>query len=327
MDEFEDEVFDEEPATDINGVSPSSLSHLIGQRGVIEQVKVAIDAAQMDGKRMDSALLVGPPGVGKSALARVIAAEMATEFHEVLGQSIKTPADLNALLLAAKEKDIIHIDEAHELDKRFQTAIYLAMDQQKLIVNGGQKPQTIPIADFTLLLSTTDEYHLLQPLRDRMKLVLRFDFYSHEDLVVMLDQRIRGLRWEVDPLVVLGIVGRARGTPRIALRILQACRRVARAEGETTIRVPHLLRACELEQIDEWGLGPHDQKYMEIVSNGGNRLNVVASMLGLPTRTVSQVIEPFLIRVGFVVKDDQGRRQLTALGQEYMSDSCESDVQ
>src|SRR5579863_4375894 len=99
MDEFEDEVFDEEPATDINGVSPSSLSHLIGQRGVIEQVKVAIDAAQMDGKKMDSALLVGPPGLGKSALARVVGAEMASDFHEVLGQSIKTPADLNALLL------------------------------------------------------------------------------------------------------------------------------------------------------------------------------------------------------------------------------------
>jgi holliday junction DNA helicase RuvB len=327
MDEFEDEVFDEEPPTDVGGVSPTSLSHLVGQRGVIEQVKVAIDAAQMDGKRMDSALLVGPPGVGKSALAKVIAQEMATEFHEVLGQSVKTPADLNALLLAAKEKDVVHIDEAHELDKRYQTALYLACDQRKLVVNGGQKPQTIPIADFTLLLSTTDEYHLLQPLRDRMKLVLRFDFYSHEDLVVLLDHRIKGLRWDVDSLVVLSIVGRSRGTPRLALRLLQSCRRVARAEGETTIRVPHLLRACELEQIDEWGLGLHDQKYMRIVSEGGNRLNVIASMLGLPARTVSQVIEPFLIRLGFVVKDDQGRRQLTALGREYMSDSCGNDVQ
>src|SRR5580704_800389 len=134
MDEFDDESFDDnlcdEPATDVGGVRPSSLSHLIGQRSVIEQVKVALDAAQMDANKMDSALLVGPPGVGKSALAGVIAQEMASELHEVLGQSIKTPADLNALLLAAKEKDIVHIDEAHELDKRFQTALYLATDQQ-----------------------------------------------------------------------------------------------------------------------------------------------------------------------------------------------------
>ncbi len=108
-------------ATEINDVAPSSLSHLIGQRGVIDQVRVAIDAAQMDNKKFDHALLVGPPGMGKSALAAVIAQEMATDFHEVLGQSIKNNADLNVLLLAAKDKDIVHIDECHELAKEFQT--------------------------------------------------------------------------------------------------------------------------------------------------------------------------------------------------------------
>jgi holliday junction DNA helicase RuvB len=186
MDDFVDNPFDEnlcdEPATDVGGVKPTSLSHLIGQRSVVEQVKVALDAAQMDANKMDSALLVGPPGLGKSALAHVVASEMASELHEVLGQSIKTPADLNALLLDAKDRNILHIDEAHELDRRFQTALYLACDQQKLVVAGGKKPQTIPIVNFTLLLSTIDEYHLLAPLRERMKLVLRFDFYNNEEL-------------------------------------------------------------------------------------------------------------------------------------------------
>jgi holliday junction DNA helicase RuvB len=331
MDEFDDNPFDDnlcdEPSTDVGGVKPTSLSHLIGQRTVIEQVKVALDAAQMDANKMDSALLVGPPGLGKSALAQVIAQEMATDFHEVLGQSVKTPADLNALLLAAKDKDVIHIDEAHELRREYQTALYLAMDQQKLIVNGGKRPQTIPIADFTLLLSTTDEHCLLQPLRDRMKLLLRFDFYSREELRTLIEQRARALKWELDDCTVLSIANRARGTPRIALRLLQACRRVCRAEGETGINAKHLLRACELEQIDIEGLGPTEQKYMKILGDGGSRLNVIASTLGLPARTVSQVVEPFLIRIGFVVKDDAGRRQLTAKGREHLSNWYGDDNQ
>jgi len=317
----------QKPATDINEVAPSSLSHLIGQKGVIEQVKIAIDAAQMDGKKMDSAMLVGPPGVGKSALAKVIAQEMATDFHEVLGQSIQWPDDLNALLLAAKDKDVVHIDEAHELHRQFQTALYLAMDQQKLILNNGKKPQTIPIADFTLLLSTTDEYCLLQPLRDRMKLVLRFDFYSDEDLMTVLLHRTKALRWNVEYCSLVSIAKRSRGVPRLALRLLQACRRVCRAEGESAITEEHLERACELEQIDEVGLGPYEAKYLKILGDAGSRLNVLASMLGLPARTVSQVVEPFLLRSGLIVKDDQGRRQLTAAGRMHLSNLRRSDVE
>ena len=126
---------------EVNDVAPSSLSHLVGQKSVIEQVRVAIDAAFADNKRFDSAMLVGPPGVGKTALASVVAQEMATEFHDVLGQSIKGISDLNALLLAANDKDVLHIDEAHELDKRLQTALYLAIDRKKVLVRGGGKGQ------------------------------------------------------------------------------------------------------------------------------------------------------------------------------------------
>jgi Holliday junction DNA helicase RuvB len=312
----------DDSCTDMNDVAPSSLAHLIGQRGVVAQVAVALEAAWADGKAFDSSLLVGPPGVGKSALAQVIAQEMAAVFHEVLGQAITSPVDLTALLLAAQDRDVIHIDEAQELAKPYQVALYLALDRHQLFLAGsraGRAPQSIPLANFTLLLSTTDEYRLLQPLRDRMKLILRFDFYSCEELTTLLRQRSQALRWQVEESVFLLIARRSRGTPRLALRLLQSCRRVCRAEGSATITLQHLHRACRLEQIDVLGLGPADQQYLGIVMERATRLNVIASRLGLPARTVSQVIEPFLLRAGLVFKDDQGRRHLTTLGREHLA--------
>jgi Holliday junction DNA helicase RuvB len=303
---------------EINDVAPTSLSHIVGQRSVVEQVKVAVEAAFADGKKFDHALLVGGPGLGKTQLASVIAQEMAVEFSEALGQSIKHPSDLNALLLAAKDKSVLHLDEAHELKKEFQTSLYRAIEGRKLFIQGRSSVQTIPLADFTLLLSTTDEYSLLQPLRDRMKLVLRFQFYTNDELTVLLCQRSRALDWSVDESVFVGVAQRSRGTPRLALRLLQSARRVCRAEGERAITLAHLERACGLEGIDSLGLGPVEQAYLRILAEGDSRLNVIASRLGLPPRTVSQVTEPFLIRSALIVKDENGRRQLTALGRTHL---------
>ena len=156
------------PASEINEVAPTSLSHLVGQRGVVDQVAVALEAAFADGKKMDHCLLVGGPGLGKSQAAKIISSEMATDLHEILAQSITCSADLNALLLSAKDKDVVHLDKAHELDREFQTCLYLAMDQRKITLQARSQagPQSIPFADFTLLFSTTDEFCLLQPLRD-----------------------------------------------------------------------------------------------------------------------------------------------------------------
>jgi Holliday junction DNA helicase RuvB len=309
--------------TDINAVSPTSLSHLIGQRKVVEQVKVALDAAQQDGRKFDHSLLVGPPGLGKSAIATVIASEMATNFHEVLGQSLNSPAELHALLLNAKPRDIIFIDEAHEMKKPFQTALYLALDKQKVFIKTGSGvAEGIPIADFTLLLATTDEFCLLQPLRDRMKLVLRYEFYSDDELAKVVRHRSQALGWNVDGDVLPQIACRSRGTPRLALRLLQSCHRVARSLGEDAITAAHLDRACQLEEIDDLGLGPNEQTYLRLLAAGPTRLNVLASTLALPTRTVSQVVEQFLIRSGLIVKDRNGLRELTAKGREHVSNAC-----
>jgi Holliday junction DNA helicase RuvB len=312
---------------EVTDIKPTSLSHLIGQRQVIDQVTVALDAAQQDNKRFDHALLVGPPGLGKSALAAVIAEEMATGFHEVLGQSLNSLAELNALLLSAQEKDIVFIDECHEIKKENQTALYLALDKESIFVKDGSgSPHRIPIRKFSLLLATTDEFCILQPLRDRMKLLLRYEFYSSGELVQILHHRSKALGWNVDEALFPEIAQRSRGTPRLALRLLQACHRVCRSLGEVKITTGHLQRACRLEQIDTVGLGPNEQQYLGMLAEGSQRLNVLASRLALPTRTVSQVIEAFLIRVGLVSKDHQGIRHLTARGHEHLSKSRPTDV-
>jgi Holliday junction DNA helicase RuvB len=309
---------------EINDVAPSRLADLVGQRSVLAQVRVALDAARQDGCKFPSSLLTGGAGLGKSQLARVISSEMGTDFIEVLGQSIREPADMNALLLSATTHSIIHVDESHELDKEFQVALYLAIDQKKVLLNTrtGRGPQAIPLADFSLLLSTTDEYALLQPLRDRMRLVLRFAYYSEAELVDVLRHRSRSLGWPVEAAVLPEIARRSRGTPRLALRLLQACRRVCRAEGKETITLVHLGDACTLEEIDILGLGPVDQQYLGVLAAGASRLNVIASRLGLHSRTVAEVVEPYLLRVGLICKDDQGRRQLTAEGREHLSRTC-----
>jgi holliday junction DNA helicase RuvB len=315
-------------ANEINDVSPSSLKHIIGQASVVAQVAVAIEAAFVDAKKMDDCLLVGGPGLGKTQVAKVIAAELGSDCHEVLGQAIQSSADLNAVLLAAKDKDVVFFDECHELRKEQQTALYLAIDQRRILLQGGRSgrtPTSIPLANFTLLLASTDEFSLLAPLRDRMKLVLRFQFYSVEELTILVKQRSHALRWQVDEEVLPAIASRSRGVPRLGLRLLQSCRRVCRSEGTSTITQEHLERACLLEGIDALGLGPVEQQYLMILAERDTRLNVIASRLGLPPRTVASVTEPFLIRAGLMVKDDKGRRQLTELGREHLSNCRPSD--
>ena len=313
------------PHNEINDVQPSSLRHIVGQKGVVDVLTTAIDACQMDARRFEHSLMVGPPGLGKTIIAQILAAELAADYFEVLGQSIKHPSDLNSVLLAATPGSVVFIDEAHELKSEFQTALYLALDKRRIILSGGNKssgsPRSLPLADFALLLASTDEHCLLQPLRDRMRLLLRFTYYSVEELTTVLLQRVRALGWEIYEDLLPQIAQRARGTPRLALRILQACRRVCRAEGEHTITSAHLERACALDQLDELGLGPTEQQYLLALAEGNSRLNVLASILGLPSRTVSTVIEPFLIRAGLIVKDDAGRRQLSGKGREHVSNS------
>ena len=172
----------EQKANDIHDVKPSSLSHLIGNDHVRQQVQVALDCCFEDQVRFPDTLLCGPPGLGKSTWASVISKELCVELHETLGQAISGPSEMNVLLLSAKDNELIHIDEVHELPTEQQTTLFLALDQRKLIVQSGNGQTTIPLAKFSFLLSTTDPHRILQPLRDRMRLILDMEYLTEQEL-------------------------------------------------------------------------------------------------------------------------------------------------
>lgn len=314
---------------EVNEVKPSTLDGLVGQRSVVEQVRVALDAARADARPFDHAVLVGPAGCGKTTVAHCVSREMGATLHEVLGQTLETPADLNYLLLGARDRDVVFVDEAALTPSDQQHALLLALDQRKIVLGGGRtgrSPQSIPLARFSLLLATTHEHSLIGPLVDRMKLVLRFQHYHEAELVTLLRQRCTALGWPVDEAVLPQVARRSRGVPRLALRLAQAAWRVARSEGEARITAEFLQRACDLEGIDAIGLDVTQQAYLRVVAEGTSRLNMIASRLGLPTRTVSEVVEPYLVRAGFVEKDESSKRLLTQRGREHLLAQSRSEA-
>lgn len=314
---------------EINDIAPSALSHVAceSNRGVVEQCRIAIDAAFEDQRRLDDILLTGPPGVGKSSLSFVLAQEMAVPFHEVLGQNLRTPADLNNLLLSCESKAICLIDEIHEAPQVIQTALLMCLDKRQIMVRGGSSIQALPVADFTLIAATTEPYQIVEPLRQRAKLHLELSFLSQSDLVTVVERRCRALSWDIEPAVLPEIARRARGVPRLALRLTASARRVARADARSLITIADLHRACGLEQLDALGLGPLEQKYLRLLMEGPRRVNLLASSLGVPAKTLTSVTEPFLIRAGLVDKDDASRRVLTPEGRRHLLETGTEIIQ
>ena len=313
---------DERPMNEVNAIQPSSLKHLesISQRAMLDLVRVTLDVCFQDGSKFPHTAMFGGPGLGKSCLAQTIASELAVPYKEVTGLSLRSPSDLNSLLLSATDKSIVFIDESDTMSVATMTAVMVALTSGRIsLSSGGGGVRSLPLADFTLLLATTEEYGLLQPLRDRMRLTLRFQYYCEEDIESVVSVRARSLGWSIKDECVADIARRSRGTPRIAFNILQAARYVSRSDASDTILPVHLAKACELTGVDPLGLNvATDLAYLNLLLDGDRQLNVLASCLGLPPRTISTVIEPFLLRSGLIEKGKQSRRALTSKGREHV---------
>lgn len=308
------------PANEVNASEPSSLRHMDSdsQRGMLDLVRMSIDVCQQDGSKFPHCAMYGPPGVGKTAIAKVIGSELCLPMVEVTGVAIRQVGDLNALLLATTDRGILFVDEAHTLRSDIQVALMLAMSSGKLSLSSGGRVRSLELGEFSVMLATTDEYLLLQPLRDRCRLTLRFNYYSEMDLVRLLGVKVRSIGWSIADDCLKDIATRSRGTPRIAFNILQGARYAARSEGSQKILPVHLARATELMGIDTLGLHiSTDLAYMRLLVNGDKPLNVLASSVGLPARTVSATIESFLIRSGLIEKTRHGRT-LTPKGREHL---------
>jgi Holliday junction DNA helicase RuvB len=308
----------DEPA-DLRDVQPTSFRHIIGQKHVTQALEIAVSASFAERKRLDELLLCGPPGVGKSAYVTVLANELGgVPFTELLAQSITNTAELNQALLSASD-GLLFLDEIHLLRPTHQHALLQVLDKRRIFLSGGRSVQSIPVAPFTLVGATTDPDGLIEPLLSRFRIVLHLDYYSHEELAEIVRQRCRALGWEVEPELLGEIAQRAKDTPRTAIRLLQSTRRVQVAEGANVLTVAHLLRACEIERISDLGLDNIQQKYLGLLAGGPQRLNVLASMLGVSTKVLTKTVEPFLLRSGVVVKTDAGLRSLTQIGQDHLS--------
>ncbi|MGE5611614.1 MAG: Holliday junction DNA helicase RuvB C-terminal domain-containing protein [Bacillota bacterium] len=314
----------ENRAYEVNAAAPGIIERVIGQGQVMASLRVALEACWNDGTRFPHALFVGPPGVGKSLCAQVIAKEMGSTLRETLAQTLTSTADLNALLLEAGERDVVFLDECDELAPSLQVLLYRTIAEGKLFVprNGaGRTPPPLPLANFTLLLACNNEFRLARPLTERLKLVCRFDYYSEDEIAQILRERAHMLGWAVEPPVFAAVAQLARGVPRLALRLLESANRTARSENDTTVTLEHFRRTCQLEGLDSGGLDRTEQKYLSILSESNGmpvRLGVIADRLGLPPRTISAVIEPYLVRQGLIHRRDAGR-ELSEKGREYLA--------
>lgn len=308
---------------------PTSINHVVASGDnvkVLESIKIALEASFASQRPMPHVLLEGGPGTGKSLFSSLICRELAVEPVTVLGQTLRTAGDMNGVLVGLTEQQpVLVIDEIHTLSVESQTSLLRAMENNEVFIEprgGCGKPVTIKLARLTVIGCTTNGDQVLEPLRDRFRLLLRLSAYSVADLEALLRQRVRQLGWEFDDTLFPMIAVRSRGIPRLSLRLAESIWRTATADGCSVIRVDHAEKTFDLEGIDEEGLNRLDREYLSVLADAGGpvRLNVLATRLGVAAQVLAKTVEPQLLRIGLLFKDDNGRR-LTALGIDHMRHS------
>ena len=315
--------------TDINQVNITSLSHIQGQPQVQELLRVSIDAyfqnrANSEKSTFGPVLLLGPSGTGKTITAKAIHCELANlTLSESNGEMLNQTAELTSILLTADDNTTIFIDECQSLGNKAQHILLTAISEKKLYAaksRSSRLKRQIPLANFVLILASTHEFQLQDALRNRMRLYCRFDYYSIDDLTNIVKQRADVLGWQYESLEVLHeLAKRAKHTPRLALnRNLQMAWNVASSHDRNVITQEDVLETCRLLQIDSLGLDSVERAYLAELSNvDSRRLNVIASKIGLPRQTLSNVIEPYLLRTGLIEKVGS-ERALTEKGRTHL---------
>ena len=291
--------------------APRTMRNFVGQHGMKRQVRIALRACKNDGCRFPHTLILGSPGLGKTALSTLIANELGADCKQALGNNFTKICHIQEFLIDANDGDILFIDEIHELKKDLTTTLYRAMENRMVFVkyDGDPTPCPVKLADFTLIGATTDSYRLPKPLRDRFKITLHFEFYSPGEITKIMRERAARERWIFDEQVFPMVASRSKGIPRDGLRLLESARRVSRANKSQTTSVKHLEEYCSIAKIDSLGLGPKETEYLTILPQYRDpvRLNIIGMRMGLLSRNISDTIEPFLFRSGLVTKNDKGR--------------------
>jgi Holliday junction DNA helicase RuvB len=294
---------------------PRLLKEFVGQSKVKENLTVAIEAAKSRGEALDHVLLYGPPGLGKTTLASIIANELGVAYQQTSGPTLQIKGDLTAILTNVQDKQVLFFDEVHRLQPALEEILYSAIEDYKLDIIIGQGPSarthTMDVQPFTFVAATTRAGLLSAPLRSRFGLLLRLEFYTADELQFIIERSAEILGVTIDREGAAELASRARGTPRIANRLLRRVRDFAQVRGAGHIDKACAQSALEMLEVDKHGFDEIDRKLMltiiEKYQGGPVGLNTLAAALAEESDAIEEIYEPFLIQIGFLDRTPRGR--------------------
>lgn len=304
---------------------PQTLGEFPGQPGVKEQLGIAVAAARARREPLDHLLLQGPPGLGKTTLAQIVAREMGVGFRVTSGPAIERPGDLAAILTGLEDGDVLFIDEIHRLNRAVEEILYPAMEDRALDLVIGRGPGAralrLDLRPFTLIGATTRSGLLTSPLRDRFGLLLRLELYGEADLTAIVHRTADVLGVPMSDAAAVEVARRARGTPRIANRLVRRVRDYAEVRGDGRVDVDTAREALDLLGIDDRGLDAFDRRLLRFIATehlgGPVGLDTLAAALGESADTIEDMVEPYLLQIGFLSRTPRGR-EITAGARTYL---------